>query len=321
VSTVHVYGAAGYAALEAIRLIEAHPYLTLGALESRSHAGQPVAAHAPLLRALDRSFDGEGAVQNAVCAGDIVLLAGGHGTAKAVAPRFLEQGARVVDLSADYRFDVEAVYGFPALYRERIADARLIANPGCYPTATLLATLPLRAFGVERIIVDAKSGITGAGRNPNTGSLFAEVQGDVRAYGLQGHRHEAEIEMQWRAGGIGAALHFTPHVVPIARGMLVDAYAVLDAQPDASTVESAYARAYADDPFTRVLDAQRAPSLPGVIGTNDAEIHVTVQGRVVRVLCAIDNLGRGASAQALQNINVMLGYPEETGLARTAIPC
>ena len=320
-STVHVYGAAGYAALEAIRLIEAHPSLTLGVLESRSHAGQPVAAHAPLLRSLDRVFDDEGSVQRAVREDDIVVLAGGHGTAKTVAPALLSQGAKVVDLSADYRFDADAVYGFPALNRERIAPARLIANPGCYPTATLLATLPLRDFGVERIIVDAKSGITGAGRNPNTASLFAEVQGDVRAYGLQGHRHEAEIEMQWRAGGIGAALHFTPHVVPIARGMLVDAYAILDTERDAAAVAAAYTRAYANDPFTRLLDPQRAPSLPGVIGTNDAEINVTVQGRVVRVLCAIDNLGRGASALALQNINIMLGYPEETGLARTAIPC
>lgn len=320
-TTVHIYGAAGYAALEAIRWIDAHPYLTLGVLESRSHAGEPVAVHAPLLRTLDRFFDAEGTVLESATPGDIVMLAGSHGAAQAIVPELLARNIRTIDLSADYRFDAAAVYGFPALYRGRIATAALVANPGCYPTATLLATLPLRAFSVERIIVDAKSGITGAGRNPTVASLFAEVQADVRAYSLQGHRHEPEIAMQWRAAGLDARLHFTPHVVPLARGMLVDGYAVLAKPAEAERVISAYQDAYADDPFTRILAGDRAPSLPGVVGTNEAEIHVSVQGDVVRVLCAIDNLGRGASAQALQNINIMLGYPEETGLARRAIAC
>lgn len=320
-TTVHIYGAAGYAALEAARWIDAHPYLTLGVLESRSHAGQPIAAHAPLLRTLDRSFDPEGAVLANAAPDDIVVLAGSHGAARAIVPELSARNVRAIDLSADYRFDSDAVYGFAPLYRAKIAAARLVANPGCYPTATLLATLPLCSFSVERIIVDAKSGVTGAGRNPSVGSLFAEVHADVRAYGLQGHRHGPEIAMQWHAAGLQAELHFTPHVVPLSRGMLVDAYAVLATPIEAQRIVDAYHAAYDGDPFTRLLGAERAPSLPSVAGTNDAEIHVSVQGSVVRVLCAIDNLGRGASAQALQNINIMLGYPEDTGLARRAIAC
>jgi N-acetyl-gamma-glutamyl-phosphate reductase len=312
---VHVYGASGYAAAEVIALLATHPHVELGALESASHSGEPLGAHFPRLRRLDRIFDGPGCLEESAIAGDAAILGGSHSVAKAVAPKLLEQGVRVIDLSGDFRLEpTPAVYGFAERYRQRIADAAFVANPGCYPTATLLATLPLAPFGPKHIVVDAKSGITGAGRTPATGSLFAEVAGEVRAYGLNGHRHEPEILQEWRAAGIEADLVFTPQVVPISRGMLVNAYCVFDAPPSADAVYGAFERAYAGNPFVRVLRDGRVPSLSAVTASNDAELHVSVQGNVVRSICAIDNLGRGAAAQAVVNLNIMYGYPEGMGL-------
>ncbi len=342
---VHVWGASGYGAAEAIRLLSAHPHVALGALESASHAGQAVAAHFPLLRSSTRTFDGKGAVAAALEAGDFVLMGGAHGSAVEQAPAFVAAGARVIDLSADFRGDARAVYGLPERYREAIAGAQLVANPGCYPTASLLALLPvavprLRPSAYARddkernsalagdagsdtnlvqIVIDAKSGITGAGRNPSTPALFAEVAGDIRAYGLSGHRHEPEIVAQLGAVACAAPLVFTPHVVPLSRGMLADCYAIFDRPQDAAAVRVAYDEAYAGNPFVRVLADGTAPSVAAVVGTNDAEIAVSVHGNVVRAICAIDNLGKGAAGQAVQNLNIMLGLPEECGLRERVV--
>lgn len=318
---VHVYGASGYAAAELIGLLARHPRAQLGALESASHAGEPLAKHFPELRSLDLVFDAPGAVSQRVAPGDTVVLAGSHGVAKDIAPRFLERGARVIDLSGDFRLDpTPAVYGLAERYRDRIAGAAFVANPGCYPTATLLATLPLAPFAPKHIVVDAKSGMTGAGRTPSTGSLFAEVEGDVRAYALSGHRHEPEILQQWRAAGIFASLVFTPQVVPVSRGMLVNAYALLPQALSEETIFAAFHEAYDGNPFVRLLKDAIVPSMRAVRGTNDAELHVSVSGEVVRVICAIDNLGRGAASQALVNLNIMHGYPLEEGIyARAAV--
>ncbi len=317
---VHVYGASGYAAAEVIALLSAHPYIELGALESASHAGESVSAHFARLRKLARVFDGPGAVVERVLDGDVVVLGGSHGVAKTIAPQLLAGGARVIDLSSDFRLEpTPAVYGFAERYRDRIAGATFIANPGCYPTATLLATLPLAPFMPKQIVVDAKSAITGAGRTPTVGSLFAEVSGEVRAYGLNGHRHEAEILQEWRAAGIDASLVFTPQVVPIARGMLVNAYAIFDTAPPADEVHAAFAKAYAGNAFVRLLQDGSVPSLAAVEQTNDAELHVSVQGNIIRSICAIDNLGRGAAAQAVVNLNIMCGYPEETAVGPSVL--
>jgi N-acetyl-gamma-glutamyl-phosphate reductase len=316
---VHVAGASGYAASEFIRLAARHPDLTLGALESASHAGQPIAAHVPALRRMERPFDAPGSIERLLAPGDAVIFAGGAELARTQAPALAAGGARVIDLSDAFRLHAhagDAVYGLPERYRAAVRDARLIANPGCYPTATLLALLPLAAFAgdIVQLVVDAKSGITGAGRTPATASLFAEVAGDVRAYGLAGHRHEAEIVQELGAAGIAAPLVFTPHVVPLARGMLADCYAVFAKAPSDDEVHAAFARAYDGNPFVRVLPANRAPSVAGVTGTNDAELHVSRTGNVVRIISAIDNLGKGAAGQAMQNLNIMLGYPEESSL-------
>ncbi len=317
---VHVWGASGYAAAEAIRWFAMHPYAELGALESRSHAGAAIADHVPSLRRMARRYDPPGSVLAAARAGDVVLAAGGHGEAAAIVPALLENGVRVIDLSADYRFSAEAAYGLPEWPVAPIAGARFVANPGCYPTAASLALAPLGVLGTPRaIVVDAKSGITGAGRTPAVGSLFAEVANDIRAYGLNGHRHHAEIERNMAVAGMAAPLTFTPHVVPLARGMLVDAYAIFDYAVDAAIVRERYAAAYAGSAFVRVVAGDRAPSVAAVCGTNDAEVRVDACGNTVRAVCAIDNLGKGAAGQAVQNFNLMLGYPEETGFHDRAI--
>lgn len=318
---VHVWGASGYGAAEAIRLLDTHPFFELGALESRSHTGAALGDHFPLLRTTPYVFSPEGSVLASLRAGDCVVAAGAHGEAHAHVPAFLEAGARVVDLSADYRFDDNAAYGLSEWEHTVIERASLVANPGCYPTATLLGLLPLRALGARpvQLIVDAKSGITGAGRKPATGSLYAEVAGDIHAYGIEQHRHQPEIERLLRANTIDAPLVFTPHVVPLARGMLADSYAVYDQELDEAYVRRAFKAVYAGSPFIRIVEGDRVPSVAAVAGTNDAELRVDVRGNTVRVICAIDNLGKGAAGQAVQNLNIMLGYPEETGLHARAI--
>ena len=315
---VHVWGASGYGASEAIACLSRHPLVELGLLESASLGGEAVGLHFPRLRTLDRSFDYPGAILSAIEPDDVVIMGGAHGSAKEIAPKFLEAGARVIDLSEDFRLaPTRAVYGFPERYKAQIVGARLVANPGCYPTATLLALLPLSLLGqkIEQIIVDAKSGITGAGRKPSVRALYAEVAGDIHAYGLEGHRHEAEIVQELGAAGIDAPLVFTPHVVPLARGMLADVYVVMRTAPDDGAVRAAYARFYAGNLFVRVLDEGVSPSVAAVAYTNDAEIAVSVHGNVVRSICAIDNLGKGAATQAVMNLNLMLGFPEESGLS------
>ena len=316
---VHVAGAAGYAASEAIRLVHNHPQLELGALESASHAGAPIAEHVPALRRFERAFDPPGTLASTLLAGDVVIFAGGAELARKQAPGLLSRGARVIDLSDAFRLHAHAggaIYGLAERYRDALRGANFVANPGCYPTASLLALLPLAPFArdIVQLVVDAKSGVTGAGRTPATANLFAEVEGDVRAYGLAGHRHEAEIVQELAAAGIDAPLVFTPHVVPLRRGMLADCYAFFEREPDDDALLAAYERAYGGSAFVRLLPAGRAPSVVGVTGTNDAEIHLSRKGRVVRAISAIDNLGKGAAGNALQNINLMLGLPEECAL-------
>jgi N-acetyl-gamma-glutamyl-phosphate reductase len=320
VTRVHVWGASGYAAGEVIRLLHSHPLVELGVLESHSHVGELLADHFPLLRATSYRFDECGSVLETACAGDIVITAGRETDADVIVPSLLSNGARVIDLSACYRADPSAVYGLSEWRREAITGAQLVANPGCYPTATLLALLPLAAtIDASHVAIDAKSGVSGAGRTPSVASLFAEVSGDIRAYGLNGHRHQPEIECQLRDGGIGARVTFTPHVVPIARGMLVNAYIFCSRIADAEAIEASYVRAYGDCTFVRMLSGTRVPSVAAVTGTNEAEIRVDVDGTMVRAICAIDNLGKGAAGQAIQNLNIMLGYPEESGFHARAV--
>ena len=323
--TAHVVGASGYAAAELIRLIDRHPGVALGVLESRSQPGAPVADVFPWLPHVHVALEGSGTALARVRTDDVVFLAGGHELARELAPAFLAQGARVIDLSDAFRLHAhagEAVYGFPERYRAQIAQARLIANPGCYVTAALLALVPLEPLAerIAHVVIDAKSGITGAGRTPTTPSLFAEVDGDVRAYGLAGHRHGAEIVQEARSAGIGAPIVFSPHVVPLRRGLLADVYLIARPALGRDEVLAHYERFYAANPFVTVFRDLRAPHLPALEGTNDAHLTVAERDGVVHVLAAIDNLGKGAAGQAVQNMNLALGFPEEQGLdARTHV--
>ncbi|MBV8581417.1 MAG: N-acetyl-gamma-glutamyl-phosphate reductase [Candidatus Eremiobacteraeota bacterium] len=323
--TAHVVGAGGYAAADLIRLIDRHPAVALGVLESRSQAGSAVADVFPWLTHLHVALEASGTALARVREDDVVFLAGGRDLAREQAPAFLAKGARVIDLSDAFRLHDragEAVYGFPERYRDQIARARLVANPGCYVTASLLALVPLGPLAdrIAQVVIDAKSGITGAGRTPSVPSLFAEVDGDVRAYGLDGHRHGAEIVQEARAAGITAPIVFSPHVVPLKRGLLADVYLIPRAPITREEVLALYGRFYAANPFVTVFRDLRAPHLPALDGTNEAHLAIAEREGVVHVLSAIDNLGKGAAGQAIQNMNLILGLPEETGLdARTTV--
>ncbi|HEV3089709.1 MAG TPA: N-acetyl-gamma-glutamyl-phosphate reductase [Candidatus Elarobacter sp.] len=323
--TAHVVGAGGYAAAELIRLIDRHPSVALGVLESRSQAGTPVADVFPWLPHLHVELEESGTTLARVREDDVVFLAGGHDLAREQTPAFLSKGARVIDLSDAFRLHAnagDAVYGFPEMHREKIKTARLVANPGCYVTAALLALVPLEPLAerIGHVVIDAKSGITGAGRTPTVPSLFAEVDGDVRAYGLAGHRHGAEIVQEARDAGIAAPIVFSPHVVPLKRGILADVYLIPRAAISRDEVLAHFQRFYSANPFVTVFRDLRAPHLPALEGTNDAHLAVAERDGVVQILSAIDNLGKGAAGQAIQNMNLVLGLPEEHGLhARTTV--
>jgi len=324
-TTVHVVGATGYAAAEVIRLLSMHPDVRLGTIESSSSAGERMCDLFPSLPALEIVCSPSGMVRQRVQPGDVVFLAGNHEVAHEHAPALLAAGARVIDLSDAYRLvDAAegAVYGLPERYRDQIARSSFVANPGCYVTASLLALIPLAPLAerIATVIIDAKSGVTGAGRNPKVQTLFGEVAEDVLAYGLEGHRHQPEIVQEARSAGIDAPIVFSPHVVPLRRGILADIYLIGRAPIERREVENLYTRFYANNPFVTVFTDRRVPSLPAVEKTNNAQLKVNQRDGVIHILSALDNLGKGAAGQAVQNMNIMLGLPEERGLdARTAV--
>jgi len=324
-SGVHVVGATGYAAAELIRLLDAHPDVTIATVESSSAAGKRVCDVFPSLPAIEIVCAPSGTVRERVRSGEVVFLAGTHETAREHVPALRAAGARVIDLSDAYRLTAHAegaVFGLPERYRDQIARSSFVANPGCYVTSALLALLPLQPLAerIASVIIDAKSGVTGAGRNPKVQTLFAEVAEDVFAYGLNGHRHQPEIVQEARAAGIAAPIVFSPHVVPLRRGILSDVYLVPNAPLGRDEVEALYLRFYAGNPFVTVFTDGRVPHLPALEKTNRAQLAVAQREGVVHVLSALDNLGKGASGQAVQNMNIMLGLGEERGLdARTAV--
>ena len=319
-----VLGANGYTGREAVRLLARHPRVEIAFATSQSEAGQP-------LRSLDRAAPDLALVraEDADLAGcDVVLSCLPHGESARWAERALAAGARVVDLSADLRVPGAdtpewargAVYGLPELHRERIAGAELVANPGCYPTAALLALAPLLRAGLLAgpAIVDAASGVTGAGRSPKRDLLFAEVAEDFRAYGVGNtHRHLAEMRDQAArlAGGGAPELVFTPHLLPVRRGILETIHVTL--REPLERPEELWAAAYADEPFVEVTRG-RTPSLADVVGSNRVAVGVAAVAGVsvpmLTVVAAIDNLVKGAAGQAVQNLNLMSGLPETEGL-------
>jgi N-acetyl-gamma-glutamyl-phosphate reductase len=338
---VGVVGGTGYTGVELLRLLVNHPNVELRVITSRSESGRKVANLFPNLRGFtDIEFSVPDAGQLEQC--DLVFFATPNGTAMTMVPRLLEAGVRVIDLAADFRladaavweqwygmphacpeFLAEAVYGLTEVNREAVAGARLVANPGCYPTAVQLGLLPLLEAGVvaaDNIIADAKSGVSGAGRKAATGTLLCEASENFKAYGVDGHRHLPEIRQGLeRATGKPVGLTFVPHLTPMIRGIHATLYAtVADSDVD---LQSLFEARYRDEIFVDVLPAGSHPETRSVRGANHCRIavHKPQQAKTVVVLSVIDNLVKGAAGQALQNMNVMFGLPETTCLDGVAL--
>lgn len=347
---VGIVGVTGYGGGELARLLSTHPQAHLTYVTSGTYAGKPLHAALPGLRGTGlvcEVYDADTCAQRC----DFVFLAGEAGLAMQAAPLLLEQGKRVVDLSADFRlkspaeyetwygkphtapqFLDEAAYGLPELGRDWIGNARLVANPGCHVTAAVLALAPLvraRAIDPATIIIDSLSGVSGAGRAKfGLDYHFAEVNESMRPYGVGGvHRHTPEIE-QALTGALGAdvTVTFTPHLVPVTRGILATCYASLmepknSAQDTLASLHSLCTEFYKDEPFVAVLDAGQFPATKHVQGTNNCHLGIAVDVRTNRVVVvsAIDNLGKGAAGQAVQNMNLMCGLPETMGLTGGAV--
>ena len=334
---VGVVGGTGYTGVELLRLLAAHPESELTVITSRSEAGRPVADLFPNLRgSLELAFSVPDIGQLSAC--DLVFFATPNGTAMTMVPQLLEAGVRVIDLAADFRlreadawqqwygmahacpeYLQQAVYGLPEVNRAAVAQARLVANPGCYPTAVQLGFLPLLEEGLVesgQLIADAKSGVSGAGRKATTGAMLCEASENFKAYAVPGHRHLPEIRQGLElATGKPVGLTFVPHLTPMIRGIHATLYAqLLDADRD---LQALFEARYSDEPFVDVLPAGSHPETRTVRGANLCRIaiHRPQQGNTVVVLAVIDNLVNGAAGQALQNMNIMFGLKEETGLS------
>ena len=337
---VGVVGGTGYTGVELLRLLAQHPHVELAAITSRGEAGTPVADMFPSLRQRVslRFADPAGAGLDRC---DLVYFATPNGVAMEQARALLDQGVRVIDLAADFRLrDVaqweqwysmkhaapdlvaEAVYGLPELRREQIRSARLVANPGCYPTAVQLGLLPLvetAAVDLAHLVADAKSGVSGAGRKAEVHTLFSEASDNFKAYGVAGHRRLPEIRQGLsQAAGREVSLTFVPHLTPMIRGIHATLYARVTTQSD---FQALYEKRYAGEPFVDVLPPKSHPDTRSVRASNLCRIavHRPMGGDMLVVLSVIDNLVKGAAGQAVQNMNIMFGFDERAGLAQIPV--
>ncbi len=329
--SVTVFGAGGYAGAIAARLVDRHPWFELAAITARSDAGRRLddlyPRHRVPLVLEEPDVERHGSV-------DAALVAYPHGAAAPLVAALRERGVRVVDLSADFRLrDREAyeswygghgapelfgaaAYGLPELHRDDVKGADLVAVPGCYPTATLLALAPLaRAGAIADVVIDAKSGVSGAGREATQVTHFVSADENVNPYGVDGHRHSAEIDQELAALGADVTATFVPHLVPLDQGELVSCYVTPRREIDAAELSELYEDAYAGEPFVEL--AARPPGVRDVRETNIARISVHLDPRSGRVLAfaAIDNLWKGAASQAVQDLNLMFGRDEGEGIS------
>jgi N-acetyl-gamma-glutamyl-phosphate reductase len=337
---VGIVGGTGYTGVELLRLLAQHPNCEMRVITSRKEAGMGVAEMFPNLRGrVSLKFSEPSGAALAAC--DVVFFATPNGVAMNEARALYDAGVRLIDIAADFRIkDVplwekwygmkhacpeliaEAVYGLPEINREKIRNARLVANPGCYPTAVQLGFLPLveaRIVDLGHLIADAKSGVSGAGRKAEVHTLFAEASDNFKAYGVAGHRHLPEITQG--LSQIAAApvkLVFVPHLTPMIRGIHATLYARLTAPAE---LQSLYEKRYASETFVDVMPAGSHPDTRSVRGANQCRIavHRPQEGDTVVVLSVIDNLVKGAAGQAVQNMNIMFGLPEGTGLEQIAL--
>lgn len=335
---VAIAGASGYTGFELLRILCRHPRATVTTITSRANAGEALADVYPSLRGHCDLIFQDTTPEILTADADLVFTALPHQAAMEIIPELLNRGVKVVDLSADFRFRdpavyqawyqehtapdllAESVYGLPELYREAIARARLVGNPGCYPTSILLAAAPLLVHHLvdpQSLIADSKSGVSGAGRGLSLSTHFCEVNDGFRAYKVAEHRHTPEIEQELSVlAGRQVRISFTPHLVPMSRGILSTLYAQLRAGVTAEQVRDAYHDLYDGERFIRLCPPGQFPSTLQVRGTNYCDLAWKVDprtGRVV-VVSVIDNLTRGASGQAVCNMNIMTGFDEDCGL-------
>ncbi len=342
---IGIVGGTGYTGVELLRLLANHPNAEIAAVTSRAEAGLAVAAMYPSLRGfVDVAFSDPTTVDLTQC--DVVFFATPHGVAMAQAPQLLKANVKVIDLAADFRLqdtavfeqwykmphscaDVleSAVYGIPELYRESIKNAKVIGNPGCYPTTVLLGLAPLLELGLidfsAPIIADSKSGVSGAGRKAEVATLFAEASDSMKAYGVGGHRHHPEIYAQIallvkksQTSDEKVDFIFTPHLVPMIRGMLSTIYVKLSAKANALDLQALFEKRYADEQFVDVLPAGNMPETRSVRGSNQLRIalHKQADSDYLTIVVVQDNLVKGAAGQAIQNMNIMFDLAENTGL-------
>ena len=339
---IAVIGAAGYSGEVLVQLLLNHPYAELVAVTSRQNAGQTLAQVFPKFASHPKSKSLRFSEPNAEVLAkqaDVVFLALPHGVAAEYAVPLLNAGVLVIDLSADFRLKSaeiykefyahdhpapdllkKSVYGLPEIYRDEIKKSLLVASPGCYPTSILLPAIPLLKAGLIKaagIIADSLSGVSGAGRKAELDYLFCECNESVRPYGVPKHRHLSEIEEQLSlAAGIKVVIQFTPHLIPINRGILTTLYLEPAEKLSDQKISACYKTFYGDEPFVRLLEGKTLPDTKNVEGTNVIEIAWRLDPRTGRliVMSAEDNLVKGAGGQAVQSMNILCGWPETAGL-------
>lgn len=340
---VSVIGATGYAGAELLRLLNNHPQAEVVYMTSESHAGEPISQIYPHLRGIyEQKLISMKEIDRIAAASDVVFIGLPHGHAMAVGKALEGKKVKIIDLGADYRFsdtavyeqwykvehthkDAKRVYGLAELNREAIKGASIIGNAGCYTTASILALAPLaknKLIDMDTIVIDAKSGVSGAGRSANLGNHFPEMYDNFKAYNVGGHRHTPEIEQALsKLSGSPVVLSFTPHLVPMSRGILSTCYAKLKPNVTAEMVDEAYEAMYGKEFFIRLLGRGAYPATKEVRGSNFCDLGWHIDPRVGRVivLSAIDNLVKGAAGQAVQNFNICCGFDEKMGLLNVPV--
>ena len=336
---VGIVGATGYAGEELIDILLRHKGVRITSISAKIDKPEPISRIFPRFKDKIELICKEPDIKEIVRTCDLVFLALPHTVSMEIAPQLLKAGKKVIDLSADYRLKdtriyekfyqtkqkdklhlAEAVYGLPEIYRAKIKNARLVANPGCYPTVSILALAPLVAFDLvdtDSIIIDAKSGVTGAGRKIAEGFLFSEVNEDFKAYKVNMHQHSPEINQELsKLAGRKIKVTFVPHLLPLSRGILATVYVRKSKKSKAKSQNliNLYKKFYKKEPFVRIRDEGDFPRVKDVAGTNFCDIGIKDNAEGIIVIAVIDNLLKGASGQAVQNMNIMYKFCEQTGL-------
>ncbi len=340
---VGILGVTGYAGEEVLRLLMAHDGVSIAFLGSSSSAGKPLSDFYPAYLGADIPLLSDPSVEQMKSLADVVFVSLPHGASKLMVPALYEAGLVVIDLSGDFRYDdakvyeqwyndahnapellAESVYGLAELHREKIKETRLIANPGCYTTCSILGLAPAvkeKLIDTKSIVIDAKSGASGAGRKLSEQTHFCTLDESMKAYNVGKHRHTSEIEQELsKLAGEEILLSFTPHLLPVKRGILATCYANLLPGVSEEQLRDAYADFFKDEKFVCVYDAGKLPELRDVVGSNRVAIGFVVDKRLNRliVVSCLDNLIKGAAGQAVQNMNIKMGLSENAGLPRVA---